>query len=103
MYALVYNNQVDFVSDYPMPQRKPKEAIIKPTFMGICNTDIEITKGYKSFQGVLGHEFVGTIDDCEDVNILGTRVVGEINIACNTCKLCEDGQKNIAYGEKHLE
>jgi threonine dehydrogenase-like Zn-dependent dehydrogenase len=71
-----------FAADYPKPQPAPGEALIRITRAGICNTDQELIKGYKGYRGVLGHEFVGVV---EEVNASqsaiqpGMRVVGEIN------------------------
>jgi threonine dehydrogenase-like Zn-dependent dehydrogenase len=59
--------------------------------VGICNTDLEILRGYADFSGVLGHEFVGIIDQAEDSELLGRRVVGEINLSCGTCQACLAG------------
>ncbi|MBI4767128.1 MAG: alcohol dehydrogenase catalytic domain-containing protein [Deltaproteobacteria bacterium] len=57
---------------------------------GICNTDLEITKGYMGFKGVLGHEFVGLVEKINgpDQHLVGQRVVGEINCYCGTCDYC---------------
>ncbi|MFT3696782.1 MAG: alcohol dehydrogenase catalytic domain-containing protein [Kofleriaceae bacterium] len=60
------------------------EVRVKVTLSGICNTDLELARGYMDFHGTLGHEFVGVTDD-------GTRVVGEINAGCGTCPLCVAG------------
>lgn len=64
------------------------------TLAGICNTDLELARGYMGFSGVLGHEFVGVVERSEDAALLGKRVVGEINIACGKCACCRDGLKN---------
>jgi threonine dehydrogenase-like Zn-dependent dehydrogenase len=59
---------------------------------GICNTDLEIARGYAGFQGTIGHEFVGTVEDSGGGPIPpGARVVGEINAGCGTCALCAGG------------
>jgi threonine dehydrogenase-like Zn-dependent dehydrogenase len=58
---------------------------------GICNTDLEITKGYMGFRGVLGHEFVGIVERAPDAGLVGRRVVGEINCACRNCEYCRAG------------
>jgi alcohol dehydrogenase len=91
MYALHFDRQLRLVDDHPEPQLLPGEAIIRPHLVGICNTDIELTRGYKGFQGVLGHEFVGTVVACEDATWVGRRVVGEINAACGRCATCRRG------------
>ena len=64
------------------------------TLAGICNTDLELARGYMGFSGVLGHEFVGVVERAEEAALLGKRVVGEINIACGKCAYCRDGLKN---------
>ena len=58
---------------------------------GICNTDLEITKGYAAFHGTLGHEFVGRVIESPDSALVGRRVVGEINVGCNVCAQCQAG------------
>jgi alcohol dehydrogenase len=56
---------------------------------GICNTDIEIVRGYMGFSGILGHEFVGVVEQADDApELIGQRVVGEINAYCGTCPTC---------------
>jgi alcohol dehydrogenase len=91
MNALIFDGQLRFTDKYPYPKRLPGEALIKPHLVGICNTDIEITHGYMGFRGVLGHEFVGTVQECHDPDWLGRRVVGEINAACLQCPTCLRG------------
>jgi alcohol dehydrogenase len=61
------------------------------TLVGICNTDVEIVRGYMGFQGVLGHEFVGIVEHCDDAKWVGKRVVGEINCSCGSCFTCLAG------------
>jgi len=64
---------------------KPDAPIVRVLFAGICNTDIELTRGYYPFRGVPGHEFVGELN--------GKRVVGEINAVCHTCEACVSGRR----------
>ncbi|MET0385716.1 MAG: alcohol dehydrogenase catalytic domain-containing protein [Polyangiales bacterium] len=73
------------------PQRGPEEALVRVQMAGICNTDLEIARGYMGFDGVLGHEFVGVVEDCADASWVGARVTGEINLACGHCALCQRG------------
>jgi threonine dehydrogenase-like Zn-dependent dehydrogenase len=75
--------------DYPKPVRGPGEALVRVSVAGICNTDIEILRGYMSFSGVMGHEFVGVVEEADTKALVGRRVVGEINCPCGTCPLCE--------------
>ena len=58
---------------------------------GICNTDLEIARGYAGFNGTIGHEFVGVVEESADRKLVGHRVVGEINAGCGKCDLCRGG------------
>jgi alcohol dehydrogenase len=58
---------------------------------GICNTDLELLRGYYSFQGTPGHEFVADVVECDSEALAGRRVVGEINAACGQCEWCQRG------------
>lgn len=91
MKALVFDNTLKLDKNYPNPIVKNNEVLIKTSMVGICNTDYEITKGYMGYKGVLGHEFVGVVAEVGasvDKNLIGKRVVGEINCACNNCSYC---------------
>ena len=91
MKALVFDDKLKLDLNYPMPKIKDDEVLIKTSMVGICNTDYEITKGYMGYKGVLGHEFVGVVSEVGancDKNLIGKRVVGEINCACNDCEMC---------------
>lgn len=77
--------------DVPVPQPRAGEALVRVAMAGICNTDLEIAKGYMGFSGVLGHELCGVIEACADTGLVGRRVVGEINLACRSCELCGRG------------
>ncbi|HVS83717.1 MAG TPA: alcohol dehydrogenase catalytic domain-containing protein [Pyrinomonadaceae bacterium] len=112
MKALRYQNQKLSVSEVPKPQ-VDGEAVVRVTLSGICNTDLEIARGYAGFEGTIGHEFVGVIesvsearpsgrartDSAQDAEPLltrglltpGQRVVGEINAGCGRCDLCRAG------------
>jgi len=92
--ALVFERKLEYVTDYPTPVPKLDEALIRVTRAGICNTDIEIIKGYMNFHGIPGHEFTGVVEKCEDKDLTGKRVVGEINIGCNTCSFCRNNMRN---------
>src|SRR5688500_9899287 len=67
------------------------EALVRVLLSGICNTDLEIARGYAGFKGTLGHEFVGVVEDSSDRALVGRRVVGEINAGCGKCDLCRAG------------
>ncbi len=91
MKALIYDGELKLVADHPLPQVPPGEALVRVVLAGICNTDLEITKGYLGFRGVLGHEFVGVVEEAKEKGLLGQRVVGEINCYCGACDLCRRG------------
>lgn len=92
MLALRYENNKLHVAETPMPQVDEREAVVRVTLAGICNTDLEITRGYAGFQGTLGHEFVGIVESApNDCGFVGRRVVGEINAGCGVCNLCLSG------------
>lgn len=68
------------------------EALVRVVLSGICNTDLEIARGYAGFRGTIGHEFVGVVEDPGGGAIArGQRVVGEINAGCGACARCEAG------------
>lgn len=74
-----------------MPQ-DGNEALIRVTRSGICNTDLEIVRGYAGFSGTVGHEFVGVVERADNApEWIGKRVVGEINAGCGMCELCAGG------------
>lgn len=89
MHALVYQNHtLTLEKQYQEPVLRPGEALIKVALAGICNTDLEIVRGYMDFQGVPGHEFVGVVEELHEsvpprAELIGKRVVGEINAACH--------------------
>ncbi len=92
MRTLIFEKTLQYKSDSPIPTPPPGEALIRTTMAGICNTDIEIIRGYMDFTGVLGHEFVGLVEQADDVpELVGQRVVGEINAYCGRCPTCRRG------------
>ncbi|MEM6315157.1 MAG: alcohol dehydrogenase catalytic domain-containing protein [Planctomycetota bacterium] len=70
------------------------EALLAVRQAGVCATDLELAKGYMNFAGVLGHEFVATVESAPDGKLVGKRVVGEINCVCGTCDLCQRGLRS---------
>jgi threonine dehydrogenase-like Zn-dependent dehydrogenase len=109
MRALRFQNGTLSLSDVPKPVANA-EALVRVTLSGICNTDLEIARGYAGFEGTLGHEFVGVIEEVSNDGALarpsgsadgsglltrglgpGQRVVGEINAGCGVCDLCRAG------------
>ena len=91
MKALVLTGGRLSLRELPEPVPGPGEALIRVAMAGICNTDLEIAKGYMDFSGVLGHELLGVVEACEDPRWANRRVAGEINLACHHCELCARG------------
>jgi alcohol dehydrogenase len=89
----------------PLPWLRRGWALIRVRLAGICNTDIELLRGYHVFRGIPGHEFVGEVTEVHDVSAaqknkwLGQRVCGEINVSCSAygdrsaCDFCKRGLK----------
>jgi len=94
MKAVVFtkDNELKLVNDYKKPVPKAGEALVRVTLAGICNTDYEITKGYMGYEGILGHEAVGIVEEVngKDQSLVGKRVVPEISYGCKEpdCPWC---------------
>ncbi|HKI47715.1 MAG TPA: alcohol dehydrogenase catalytic domain-containing protein [Desulfobacteria bacterium] len=89
MRAVVFDGALRFRENIPVPDPPKGWARIRVLLAGICGTDKEILKGYQRFKGVLGHEFVGIVEQCDDDAWVGRRVVGEINVSCGKCRWCK--------------
>jgi threonine dehydrogenase-like Zn-dependent dehydrogenase len=79
------------VRDIRRPRRSDGFALIRLLLGGICNTDLELQRGYYGFSGIPGHEFVGEVVEANDSRLVGKRVVGEINLGCGQCSWCSEG------------
>lgn len=79
------------VRDVEPPVARPGEALVRVKLAGICNTDIEIARGYMGFHGTLGHELLGVVEAAPERALVGKRVTGEINLACGACDACRRG------------
>lgn len=80
-------------TDLPVPRPAAGEALVRVTLAGICNTDLELIRGYYPLTGILGHEFVGVVEEVESPgHLVGHRVVGEINAVCGECVHCLAGR-----------
>jgi len=87
--VLSRNNELSSRHDYPTPTMRDGEVLVRVLRAGICETDLQLIRGYMGFTGVLGHEFVGV---AESGPMQGRRVVGEINCSCWTCSTCRAGR-----------
>lgn len=105
MLAFSVSNRKLTLASKPLPELRPGWALIRVRVAGICNTDVEILRGYHAFRGTPGHEFVGEVVDIRGVSVsvkkkwIGRRVVGEINVSCSAyrfrslCEFCRRGFK----------
>ena len=81
------NKQLQLCTNLPIPEPPPGEALVRVLRAGICNTDLELLRGYYPYRGILGHEFVGIVEQ-GPADLVNKRVVGEINAACGKCRFC---------------
>lgn len=94
MRAIVVDPRLEVQQNHPDPVPGPGEALIKVHQAGICSTDLHIVRGYMSFAGILGHEFVGEVIEANGrADLIGTRVAGEINASCGRCRTCLAGRR----------
>jgi len=91
MVSVCLENGKVLVRKQARPRRPKGFALIRLLYGGICNTDIELRRGYYGFHGTPGHEFVGEVVEADDRRWIGERVVGEINLACGKCAWCARG------------
>lgn len=93
MKAIYFTGNGLETRDLPMPAAPAGEALLKTRCVGICNTDLELFQGYYGFKGIAGHEFVAEVIQAEDrPDLVGKRVVGDINCGCRTCAWCLSGR-----------
>ena len=81
--------KIELKQNLPIPEPSSGEALVKVLRAGICNTDLELIRGYYPYKGILGHEFVGIVAEGDD-NLISQRVVGEINASCGYCYFCKN-------------
>ncbi len=89
--------------DLPKPEPGPDEALVRVLMVGVCNTDLELMAGYYGFVGIPGHEFVGLVDRAPSrPDLVGHRVVAEINLGCGRCPRCLSGDSRHCPERKAL-
>ena len=93
MRAVIFDGRLQLKMGIPVPKPPAGWALVRVKMAGICGTDLEITRGYKRFKGVLGHEFSGVVEQCDMLGWNGKRVVGEINIGCGKCSFCHENME----------
>jgi len=105
MLAFTVRNHRLVAGKKPLPELRPRWALVRVRLAGICNTDVEILRGYHSFRGTPGHEFAGEVANVRGVSVaqkkkwIDRRVAGEINVTCSAygykpvCHFCRRGLK----------
>jgi len=91
MLRVHLENGVVSLVEAPPPERPRGHALLRLLMAGICNTDLELQRGYYGFRGTPGHEFVAEVVEADGRELRGKRVVGEINLACTECAWCRKG------------
>jgi threonine dehydrogenase-like Zn-dependent dehydrogenase len=91
MLAAHIRSGVISLIETPRPRLRKGFSLLRLRVAGICNTDIELLRGYYSFSGIPGHEFVADVVASSDPALVGKRVAGEINLACGRCDSCRSG------------
>jgi len=102
MKALFFDGQKPiYMENYIKPVPGPGHSLIRVLMAAVCNTDREVIHGYRpDFRGVLGHEFVGIVEASDDDNLIGKRVVGELNEGCGKCIYCRSGREKHCVTRK---
>ena len=88
-----YFDGKQIILDENFPDPQSDETLVRVNLAGICGTDLEILDGYMEYAGILGHEFVGTVEKSRNPTMVGKRVVGEINAGCGKCDSCMSGMQ----------
>jgi threonine dehydrogenase-like Zn-dependent dehydrogenase len=102
MIAVHFEKHRASVRNIAKPRRLEGYAVIRLLCGGICNTDLELLRGYYGFSGIPGHEFVGEVVAADSPHLVGRRVVGEINLACRRCDWCKRGLERHCPNRKVL-
>lgn len=102
MRAIYYDGRdAVYKEDYPIPVPAGNDSLVQILLAAVCNTDKEVRRGYKpDFTGVMGHEFVGKVISSPNPELVGKRVVGELNEACGHCIYCKTGRPHHCSNRK---
>ncbi len=101
MRALEFDGSLRLTEGLPLPRPQANEALIRTSCAGICNTDLELTRGMYGFRGIPGHEFCGEVVDGPQA-WTGKRVTGEITIFCGDCEFCHRGVTSQCLARRTL-
>lgn len=88
MRALSIDDGVLRMTSASAPEVTKGESLVAVRVVGVCDTDLELARGYMGFSGIPGHEFVGEVIESDSEELIGRRVVGDINAGCGTCEDC---------------
>jgi threonine dehydrogenase-like Zn-dependent dehydrogenase len=94
--GLVLSGAPELDPSCPGPVRRAGEALVAVRVAGVCDTDLQLARGYMGFRGIPGHEMIGTVLEAEDARWVGRRVVADINAGCGECADC------LGDGRGHL-
>lgn len=90
------------IDEWPMPEIKPHEVLVKVAACGVCHTDLHyLDHGVPTFKKpplVLGHEVSGVIAQVgAQVKAFkeGDTVLLPAVLTCGTCEFCRTGRENI--------
>jgi glutathione-independent formaldehyde dehydrogenase len=98
MKAVVFKGPFDVAVEQVEDPRieQPLDAIVRITTANICGSDLHPYEGRVEMDAgmVLGHENMGVVEEVgagvERINV-GDRVSVPFNLACGTCRNCNDG------------
>jgi threonine dehydrogenase-like Zn-dependent dehydrogenase len=94
MKAVLFKDKKITIIEKTVPSVTDEEVLLRTSMVGICNTDIELFRGYYNFEGIAGHEFVGVVDKAtHQPELVGKRVVADINCGCGKCARCLTGDE----------
>lgn len=102
MRGVFFNgSEAVYREDMPVPVPDSNQSLIKIDVSAVCSTDKEILKGYRpDFKGIMGHEFAGVVEASNNLELVGKRVVGEINENCGECIYCRTGRPHHCINRK---
>lgn len=102
MKGILFDKKPTYKENLEKPIPNQNQSLIKVLIGAICNTDKEIIKGYKDFKGIMGHEFVGIVEESPNPELIGKYVVGEINENCGNCLYCKTNRPTHCINRKVL-
>lgn len=91
-------------TNWAEPECGPDDAVVKVAANGVCRSDWHVCQGDWEWIGlqpelphVIGHEFVGVVEEVgsQVKNFKrGDRVICPFNFGCGTCEFCHSGHQN---------